>query len=296
VIGHFWGEPGAKVVEHNGGYVTFLVALGGVALVARWLPGLDSAPKAVPASAPAAPSGSVKFGFVAAIFIISLGLAGLGYLKPRVRLGKPGVRIINVPVFSEKGEIAGARSVYLPSSLPGFVSDDRPIQTLEFGYLPPDTLYGRKIYTSADRSFAAQVSVVLMGADRTSIHKPEACLTGVGWDIRSSRKETVQLASGKSMDVARFDMATSSPGGSARDIGGVYVFWFVADGIRTWNHFTREWSLVRSIITGQEIQRWAYVSVFNPCRPGQEDAAFQKIGGLIKLLQPEVEQGDIKGL
>ena len=35
-------------------------------------------------------------------------------------------------------------------------------------------------------------TLVLMGTDRTSIHKPDYCLPGQGWNIRS--KKTVSLS------------------------------------------------------------------------------------------------------
>jgi len=51
--------------------------------------------------------------------------------------------------------------------------------------LPRDTSFGQRRYRSPDGA-VTQVNVVLMGSDRTSMHKPQFCLEGAGWQIDSA--------------------------------------------------------------------------------------------------------------
>ena len=73
--------------------------------------------------------------------------------------------------------------INLPERVLDFTSTNVPEPKVVLGYLPPDTSYAERIYTAPD-GFWVQNTVILMGADRTSIHKPDYCLPGQGWTIR----------------------------------------------------------------------------------------------------------------
>ena len=76
-----------------------------------------------------------------------------------------------------------------------------------------------------------------MGADRTSIHKPDYCLPGQGWSI--DKKETVNIPIEGSrpyqLPVAKWTIAIlfRTPDGRKEKVCGLYVFWFVADNEET---------------------------------------------------------------
>jgi len=59
------------------------------------------------------------------------------------------------------------------------------------------------------------------------------------------------------------------------------VFWFVAANEQTANNDKRMWWLTRDLLSKGVLQRWAYVSYFAMCQPGQEDAAFERMKKLI---------------
>ena len=293
------GEAAGKSVETNTGFLTFLVAIGGVVLLGKIFP--KEAPTELPPE-PDVPPGKAPGGRLAWLGATSaLGLCAasslwLAHLKHSVRLGTPAVRLVNSPIFTETGVMARTNSVYLPLRVAGFDAQTEPMRDLEVGYLPGDTSYARMNYTARDRSFGAKVNVVLMGADRTSIHRPEYCLTGLGWDILKSGKRSVPIDNGTELEVSVFQMVHAAPPGQKGQISGVYVFWFVADGVRTCDAIQRQWALVRSMFAGGEIQRWAYISFFAPCTPGSEEETFGKLTKLIRQLQPEIEQGTLKPL
>ena len=87
-----------------------------------------------------------------------------------------------------------------PAPLPTFLGTDWigqavPVSAVERAMLPPDTGYSRKTYVSVqDRTQQVFVSIVLSGRDRTSIHRPELCLVGQGWTIRSRFAARLRLS------------------------------------------------------------------------------------------------------
>jgi hypothetical protein len=159
-------------------------------------------------------------------------------------------------------------------------------------YLPPDTSYAERIYFSPD-GFQVQGTAILMGGDRTSIHKPEYCLPGQGWSI--NEKEVVNLTipgtENFQLPVAKWIVGNSfqTPEGRRQDVRGIYVFWFVADGEQTADNYQRMWWLGRDLLRTGVLQRWAYISYFAVCAPGQEDAAFERMKNLIVHSVPEYQ-------
>jgi hypothetical protein len=49
------------------------------------------------------------------------------------------------------------------------------------------------------------------------------------------------------------------------------------------------WQMAKHLLRTGELQRWAYVSVFAVCAPGQEDAAFERIKRFIAAAVPEFQ-------
>lgn len=147
-----------------------------------------------------------------------------------------------------------------------------------------------------DNGLNAIGSAVLMGNDRTSLHKPEYCLSGIGWIVRSKTRQKIQLKDGSEMLVGRLDMVWDISSKPRPNSSGVYLYWFVADGVRASDYVLREWSMLKDVVTSGEIKRWAYISFFSDCPPGEEDALFLRLQALVRLAQPEVEIGKLRNL
>jgi len=107
-------------------------------------------------------------------------------------LGQPGLKIASIPLTDETGEVVTTNSIFLPEAVLDYKSELQPVQREELDWLPPDTTFGRRLYTAKD-GFQVFVSGVLMGTDRTSIHKPEFCLPGQGFEIRSRSQRTIVI-------------------------------------------------------------------------------------------------------
>ena len=161
------------------------------------------------------------------------------------------------------------------------------------GYLPKDTSFVERCYTSPDDSPGIYATVILMGADRTSIHRPEYCLAGQGFSC--DEKKVVEIPVGGSkpyqLPVAKWKVSrlVQQPDGQNVKISGIYVFWFVADNEQTTGNVQFQCYLVRDLLLKGVLQRWAYISYFSACLPGQEEATFARMKKLIAASVPEFQ-------
>jgi hypothetical protein len=63
----------------------------------------------------------------------------------------------------------------------------------------------------------------------------------------------------------------------------------VADQELTADHLQRMWWMARDLIRTGILQRWAYVSCFSVCVPGQEEATYQRMKEFIVAAVPEFQ-------
>ena len=215
----------------------------------------------------------------------------LAWVQHGLRLTAPGVKIANLPLRGEKGSIIAQKSVVLPPNVAGFISDEPPITQAEISVLPPDTTFGRRRYRTED-GFSALVTTILMGTDRTSIHTPDFCIRGQGWQITRSEKVTIPIEKPSKYDLEVLKVGTTISvelDGKRRQFNGVFIYWFVADGHLTASREERLWLSARELLTKARLQRWAYISYFSACLPGQEAACTQRLISLIQETVPEFQ-------
>ena len=225
----------------------------------------------------------------ALIAIMALAAVLLSHQKTHERLGKPGIKTLPVP-----GKINCA--LVLPANLPGYRSETLTnIETNLGNWLPADTSFQVRNYRAAD-GFSTELSVVLMGCDRTSIHRPEFCLPGQGWEIDSQLTSVqhipmispfpYQLPVNRLISTKTLEDA----GGNSQTYRGIYVYWFV-DG----SHYTEKawkwkiWYIPHDLIFNGVLERWAYISLFSPCLPGQETATFERMKQWITMAVPQFQ-------
>jgi len=217
--------------------------------------------------------------------LITSAAAMLTWLKKNQRLGEPGIRATTTP-----GSIK--MNFDLPAHVLDFTSIQVPEDKLVLDTLPQDTSFAQRRYTAPD-GFWVNANIVLMGMDRTSIHKPEFCLPGQGWRI--DQKTTVNIpiegTNAYQLPVAKWLITNfiQTPDGKKTEVRGLYVFWFAADNEETASHWRRIWWLTRDLLETGVLQRWAYVSYFAICEPGQEGATFDQMKRLIAGSVPEFQ-------
>jgi hypothetical protein len=225
------------------------------------------------------------------VFVMVLALIGsvagmLSHAKANQRLGLPGVRTRS---------LAGSQNleVLLPEALPGYTSMMVPQAAVVTNMLPPDTSYGQRLYQGED-GFKSLANVVLMGSSRSSIHKPQVCLVAQGWTINeeSSHEIPVHMERPVSYDlnVMRLVLSRQVEDHDQKvEQHALYVYWFVDADRLTASHAQRMLWMAHDVVVKNVLDRWAYVSFFAECAPGQEAAAFERIKRLIIAAVPEFQ-------
>jgi len=183
----------------------------------------------------------------------------------------------------------------LPSRVNGFSGKDAVASEGEKYVLPKDTEIVKMIYSD---SFGDPINaqVVLAGAEKRSIHRPELCLPAQGWSI--DRRETipVRLADGRSITVMADHISRPveiSPG-VMKTLPSLYCYWFVGNGVSTSSHLHRLLLTSWDRVIHHKNHRWAYIAVSAPVlqgfMPNGKDAkATQKmIIDFIAALAPSV--------
>ena len=205
--------------------------------------------------------------------------------KANQKLGTPGIKAVPIP-----GSVV--MQIELPERVLDCTSTNLPQSAVVTNMLPKDTSYASRYYQGSN-DFWVTASIVMMGKDRTSIHKPEYCLPGQGWKIESQTNVTLSIGGPRPypLTVAKWVVAISRKGenGQMQEARGVYVFWFVAENEQTTDYRQRMWMLARDLLLRGVLQRWAYVSYFTVCHPGQEEAVFERVSRLIAASVPEFQ-------
>ena len=226
---------------------------------------------------------------VTGLLLIGGSAVVLTTFKAHQKLGQPGVKT---------RPLANSRNleVVLPETVLDYTSEWLAQTATVTNSLPPDTSFGSRRYIGPDTNFSAQVTVVLMGSDRTSLHKPQFCLTGAGWTIdnNATREETVRIEQPQPYElpvVKYVAVRQLQLDGQNVDARGIYVYWYVAEDAlsATESGLERMWSMARSLMTTGVLQRWAYISYFAVCLPGQEEATYARLKKLITASVPEFQ-------
>jgi len=224
-----------------------------------------------------------------------VGIVGLGciiatsallfYLRSHQKLGQPGLRVAAKPG-------ASTLEILLPPQVLDYQSKPVEVTPIEINTLPRDTSFGKRLYTGPD-GFNTFLTVVLMGTDRTSIHKPQFCLTGQGWAITESSSTNIAVPRPHPYSLpVRYLRATipvKNERGETAALSGLYLYWFVADQRLTEKHWQRMWWMFKDLVVTGVLPRWAYVSCFSTCLPGQEEAAFRRMHDFLAAAVPQFQ-------
>jgi hypothetical protein len=216
--------------------------------------------------------------------LVLIALSGwfLGGLRTNQRLGAPGVRTSPIPDSVRL-------QVELPAEVLDYKSEPMDVGDMVRKALPQDTSFGQRKYTASD-GFSFIENVVLMGGDRTSLHKPQICLRGSGYVIVKTEPEIVKVSRPYPYDLPVMKLTLNKekadqPGPER----ALYVYWFAADGAYTRSHGQRMWWMFTHLVSTGVLQRWAYLNCFAPCEPGQEAPTFERMKQFIAASVPKYQ-------
>lgn len=168
-------------------------------------------------------------------------------------------------------------------------SEVNSMSLTEYEMLPKDTILNRKAYHHpAGRTVHA--SVVLSGQQRSSLHRPELCLSVSGYEVEAIRDLAVPLADGRRLQVRVLELLANvqMPDGRVRPAGSYYAYWFVSRNRLTASHLARMILMAIDKVVFSRIDRWAYVSVAGP-RGLEDDAYLEEARDFIRDFYPRIE-------
>lgn len=200
------------------------------------------------------------------------------------KLGKPGLKAVPIP-----NDIR--MDIPLPVNVLNYTSKYIPPDFVTTNTLPKETSLSQRVYTAPD-GLQFTINVVMMATDRTSIHKPQFCLVGQGWRIENTEYDSVLIEKPHPY-VLPLTVITASReielDGQRQLVRGIYVYWFAADNAVTAKHWERMWWMSRELLTTGTLQRWAYVSCFAVCHPGQEALVLDRIKQFLPAAVPQFQ-------
>ncbi len=149
-----------------------------------------------------------------------------------------------------------------PDTVMGFTGKEEPVSESERILLPADTEFAKKSFTRANGE-RVDAQIVLSGVERRSIHRPEICLRGQGWNVRSGEVVPVPLKSGHVLDIMVLDITrpVHLDSGSTVDLPALYAYFFVSKDAQTPKHLDRIAITNLDLLLHNKAHRWAYVIV-----------------------------------
>ena len=228
-----------------------------------------------------------KLTFVTVLVLFAGTAIALTWLKSHQRLGQPGIIAEAIPDNSPLMKFD------LPAQVLEFDSTNLPTSEVVLGFLPKDTSYASRWYQSPD-GLGVQANIILQGADRSSIHKPDYCWAGMGYNVVSKSVENLTIGGPQpyEMPVAKWigSRMEKLSNGQTVESRCVYVFWFVADREQTVSYDQHRNWIMRDLLRSGVLQRWAYVSyAVAGFLPGQEDAVFERMRKLVAASVPRFQ-------
>jgi hypothetical protein len=224
----------------------------------------------------------ILFATVMVLLFTTGGL--LQHRRSHQKLGEPGIKATSIPD-------SPLMEIDLPTQVMDFVSKPVPPTLQETNMLPQDTSIVKRHYTSPDVTNGISITVVMMGTDRTSIHKPQYCISGQGWAItkKEARNISIPGTSGYSLPAMRWTLenAYKDEGGKVHPIRGFYLFWFTAENEVTGEH--PFWRIMRKVLLTGVLPRWSYVSYFCYFRPEAEPEMAEQLTKFVVASAPSFQ-------
>ena len=158
----------------------------------------------------------------------------------------------------------------------------------ERSMLPADTGMARKYYQRPGGRDPLHATIVLSGDDRSSIHRPQVCMTAAGHEIMDERFIRIPLEGrAEPLEVMVLDMAkpTAGPDGTPGQYLSYYAYWFVGKDRETASHVERMFWMGYDRVVHGVSHRWAYIALSGQRAP-RSDAHLQTIADFASRLHP----------
>jgi hypothetical protein len=157
----------------------------------------------------------------------------------------------------------------LPSNVGSFSGRATEISEGEKFVLPKDTEIVKMVYTNAVGD-VLNAQIVLAGAEKRSIHRPELCLPAQGWSINGRETVPVKMVDGRTISYMKDTISRNVDVGHGvtKPLSSLYCYWFVGNGATTPSHLMRLLMTSWDRVVHHKNHRWAYVAVSAPVLEG----------------------------
>lgn len=158
----------------------------------------------------------------------------------------------------------------------------------ERAMLPADTGMARKYYVRPGNLNPLHTTIVLSGDDRSSIHRPQVCMTASGNEIQKERIIRIPLETrSEPLEVMVMDMArnTTRDDGTPWTDNSYYAYWFVGKDRETASHLARMGYMAIDRIFHGVSHRWAYIAM-SGSRDPRHEGHLQVIADFASRLHP----------
>ncbi len=285
IVARLFGQKVGTGFYHDySGYITFIVGTLLMMQVAAWLARIgrnSSAAEAndAPSAARDAPAPSRSFGPAGWLTLLLLTTILLGtiitlrtlpppYLEPQEFLAPqltelPGYRLTR-PWFCQNEQCRQSFDELEPAAdgaPPPCPACGAPLSTISLGektVLPADTLLMKgNYYDLFGRLY--RVTVVINGAERRSIHRPELCLPAQGFTIDETLQTHLVLNGGSELPMAL--VALRRIGAARATLPTGQAYFFVSAHRTTASHLVRVLISIRDRALFNRVTRWAMIVV-----------------------------------
>ena len=186
----------------------------------------------------------------------------------------------------------------LPDSIGNYLGFDTDITESERLILPSDTEFAKRRYIGFDLP-ELTTEIVLSGAHRQSIHRPQVCLVGQGWAIQKEETIPIALADGGVQKVRKLTLARTQNG---MRIVGYFIYWFIGKDKTTDDHIERIFLTSWDRIVHRVNHRWAYVIVSStlPLEPKVTDlerlTVLSHLVSFTRELIPRIQRPEVNAI
>jgi len=305
IVAEFFGQARAMQVFHDmSGFITFPIAiLVLIPLGEKVIPKIGRVPKAAPAAPPARqapwPAG---LAFLLAATVATAAMHVSLKRMPETVFGEDNFLVFELPDslgnlkgqpiwychddlcqswFSES-EVAHTVKVEEDESAFHCLKCESPLHPgslLETQVLPDDTRFMKSQYGGGEYNW--NVTVVVSGRSRQSIHRPELCLPGQGYVIDYKAPHTLILDNGRRLDVMLFKVSKAgSPSFS-------FVNFLASDRVQTSSHFTRICHDIWQRSAYGRVNRWAMFT-FVGSKPVDSPGELENLRAMLSSWWPRV--------
>ena len=213
--------------------------------------------------------------------------AGIVLHLPEQVAGWRGVDLLFCPDRACGGQYISSQLAD-PATCPACGAPLGNMNWAERAMLPADTGLVRKYYARSGHQDGVHATIVLSGDDRSSIHRPQVCMTAAGNEIDRERVIRIPLPGRAApLEVMVLDMSRTGvrADGTPAASTSYYAYWFVGKNRETASHIQRMvWMGYDRVFHGVS-HRWAYIALAGVRAPGS-DAHLQTIADFASQLHP----------